>query len=364
MPLFDGLFSAQPLLSSGLFAPNSKYRRPEAPAACASLAGDSKEVAKPAKKKRKATSSANGAQQTGNAAREPGQLDLKLAERQVKRFKKASKAAGAVETGIAAEPGREAASGGPGGSLPAAAATPPLHSANAASVSGEGARVRGAQTANRRSSVPAGEQAKPSKRRKGTPAAAKRPSTAVGGKAAAAKTSARSAGLQAGGEGTGLPASQPQGLAAPGIAAEAARTAGGAAEGSPTAVLAAGARREPQGTAQPRKWQRTEPGALLQPPAVAGSPPTAVAAGQAAAVEPPGDAAAAEPAKPPRRTPQEEAERLCRTVFVGNLPAAIKVKRVRQTFARWAACAAFLYFIFQSSMLFALHVPFGCTHLR
>ncbi|KAK9843654.1 hypothetical protein WJX81_001246 [Elliptochloris bilobata] len=39
----------------------------------------------------------------------------------------------------------------------------------------------------------------------------------------------------------------------------------------------------------------------------------------------------------PRRTPLEEAERLRRTVFVGNLPAAIKAKRVKQTFARYGA---------------------------
>ena len=39
------------------------------------------------------------------------------------------------------------------------------------------------------------------------------------------------------------------------------------------------------------------------------------------------------PTRAPRRTPQEEAERLQRTVFVGNLPAAIKAKRVKQTFA-------------------------------
>lgn len=328
MPLFDGLFSAQPLLSGGLFAPDSKYRRHEAAAAGAALTGDLQETATPAKKKRKAASLANGAQQNGGAAKERGQLDLELAERKVKRSKKASKADNAAEAGSAAEPSREAATTRPKGSLPAATATPPLHSANAMSVSNEGALV--AQPASRRSSVLAGEQAKPSKHRKGTAAAPMRPLTAVGGKAAAAKESGRSMGLSAGGKGTDLPAAQPEGLAAPGMAAEAARAA----------APAAGARREPS-TAQPRKRQRTEPGVLLQPPAAAGSVPAAVAARQAAAEGAAGKAAEAEqPVGPPRRTPQEEAERLRRTVFVGNLPADIKAKRVRQTFARCAACAA------------------------
>ena len=330
MPLFDGLFSAQPLLTSGLFAPDSKYRRHEAAAPGAALTGDSQKTAMPAKKKRKAASAANSAQQNGGAAKERGQLDLELAERKVKRSKKALEAVDAVKAGNAAEPGCEAATTRPGGSLPAATAIPLLHSPNAASVSNEGASV--AQTASRRSTVLEGKQAKPSKRRKGT-AAAPLPPAAVAGRTAAAKESGGSAGLQAGVGQTGVPAAQLQGLAAPGTAAEAARAA----------APAAGARRElsSRENAQPRKRQRTEPGALLQPPAAAGSPPAAEAARQAAAEGVPDEAAAAEqPVRPPRRTPQEEAERLRRTVFVGNLPAAIKAKRVRQTFARCAACAA------------------------
>ena len=330
MPLFDGLFSAQPLLSGGLFAPDSKYRRQEAAAPGAALTSDSQKTATRAKKKRKAASAANSAQQNGGAAQEHDQPDLELAERKAKRSKKASKAVEAVKAGIAPEPGREAAATLPGGSLPAFAATPPLHSANAASVNGEGAIV--AQTASRRSTVLKGKQAKPSKRRKGT-AAAPLPPAAVAGKTAAAKESAGSAGLQAGVGQTGVPAAQLQGLAAPGTAAEAARAA----------PPSAGARRElsSRENAQPRKRQRTESGALLQPPAAAGRPPAAEAAHQAAAGEAPGEAAAPEqPVRPPRRTPQEEAERLRRTVFVGNLPAAIKAKRVRQTFATCAACAA------------------------
>ena len=338
MPLFDGLFSAQPLLSGGLFAPDSKYRRQEAAAHGAALAGDLQEGAMPAKKKRKAASTANGAQQKRGAAMEHGQLDLELAERKVKRSKKAFKAVDTAEAGDAAEPGREAATIRLLGSTPAATATQPLHLASAGSGSTEGAGV--AQTASRRSSVLAGEQAKPSKRRKGTAAAPLQPLAAAAGKAAAAKESRQSAGLQAGGGGAGLPAAQPQGLAVPGTAAEAARAAGGAAEGPRNAAPAAGARREPS-TAQPRKRQRIEPGALLPPPTAAGSPPAAAAARQAAAEGAPGEAAAPEQTGgPPRRTPEEEAQRLRRTVFVGNLPAAIKAKRVRQTFARCAACAA------------------------
>ena len=346
MPLFEGLFSSQPLLLSGLFAPDSKFRRLEAGAA---LTGPSQERGEPASKKRKAVLDAAGAQQRGDAAREHAQLGLVPAEQQVKRSKKASKAADVTETGVAAKRGREAASGRLGGSLPGAAATPLQPSAKAPRGSSEGGRARLAQAASR-SSAPAGEQAKPPKRRKGSPAAQLRPPAAVEEEVAQGKEG--SAGLQAGGGG----ADSQGGGAAPGIAAKA---AGVAAKRGSSAAPAAGARREPQSSPQPRKRQRTEPGALLQLPAAAGSPRAAAAAGQAAGEEAPGDAAAAEPAKPPRRTPQEEAERLRRTLFVGNLPAVIKAKRVRQTFARCAAWAALdnRPSIHGACMLCALHMP-------
>ena len=49
------------------------------------------------------------------------------------------------------------------------------------------------------------------------------------------------------------------------------------------------------------------------------------------------EAAAAEPDQARRkRTPEEEAERLQRTLFLGNLPATVKAKLVKQTFSQCA----------------------------
>lgn len=41
-------------------------------------------------------------------------------------------------------------------------------------------------------------------------------------------------------------------------------------------------------------------------------------------------------AKRPKLTEEQRQERLQRTVFVGNLPAAVKAKRLKQAFARCA----------------------------
>ena len=58
------------------------------------------------------------------------------------------------------------------------------------------------------------------------------------------------------------------------------------------------------------------------------------------------DGVASARAERPKLTEEQRQERLQRTAFVGNLPAAVKAKRLKQAFARCASpspnCAAVL----------------------
>ena len=296
MPLFDNLFKAPGAPQGGLFAPDSKFRRlgGGTPAA-APTAGSPADLPQTAKK-RKSAGLGDGVRkrQKGGAA-EPARHGDEALEAQGKRVKRAVKAATAAAGHTEAQAPAvqpHAASSSPRrhtGSLPDTSAA-----AHAQPASGKKARsaakalpnggilgnmaAAGGPAAHRGAADPL-----PRKRQKTTAAAAAAPRAVAGAAAAeaggAAPMRVRTAGLDG-------------------------RAAGGGLAAAPLGRMATSEEAEPD----------------VDVDAEGGT-------GRA-------EGAAAQPERAPRLTPQQEAERLARTVFVGNLAPGIKPKRVRHALAQ------------------------------
>jgi len=300
MPLFDNLFKAPGTPQGGLFAPDSKFRRlgGGTPAA-APAAGPPADLPQTAKKRKSAGLGEGVRKSQKVGAAEPARHGGQAPEAQGKRVKRAVKAAAAaaghseaqapaVRPSVASSSPHQHAGSPPDTS--AAAYTQPASGKQARSAAkappnggilGEAAAA-GGPAAQRGAADPL-----PRKRRKTAAAAAPPPRAGAGAAAAevggAAPVRPRAAGLD------GRAANAGAGLAA-----------------------------APLGHAAPDEGD--EPG-------VGGDADEDEGTGRA-------EAAVAEPERTPRRTPQQEAERLARTVFVGNLAPSIKPKRVRHALAR------------------------------